>query len=240
MFLLVVGKGSNSGFGVGIVVGPRAPLRGQLCLVCFICLFLVSPVLFLVHHSFSSQLRFTVYPFPCVILKIFVVVPRAPLMFLFVSSPSCISCLIPCESQHLLSHSSFHCTPLTMCHSHILRRRSSCPFSVSCPFHYTVPAFPCAIPRVLKHLLCHFSFSPCCVPFHNIPRRRSSYPSIVLCSFHLLFLISHSISLQASPRCVPFPSSIHSVSYARDDAARMSVLCYAAAYLKPAMLTVSA
>lgn len=137
--------------------------------------------------------------------------------FSFYLLDSCISCVIPCVSQHLLSHSSTSPCDLVSLHSPYcvpFSHRSSCPFAVSCPFYHIMPAFPCAIPRVLQHLLCHFSFSPCCVPFHNIPRRRSSYPSTVLCSFHLLFLIPHSISLLASPRRVPLPYSIHSVSYA--------------------------
>lgn len=166
LFVLIVGRGSNRGFGVGIVVGPRAPLHGQLCLVRFICLFLVSPMLFLVHQSFSSQLRSTVYPSLCVILIFFVVVPRLPLMFLFrfislilVFPVSflvyrSISCPIP---RHPLA-TSFHCIPLTVSHSHIVLRAhllflvrfitlcllSPVPFLVYCSISCAISRFPLA------------------------------------------------------------------------------------------------
>lgn len=151
---------------------------------------------FLAHHSYSSQLRLTVYPSLCAVLTFIVVFPRSPLVFLFrFIFLLCISCVIPRVSQHPL-WALFRCFPLTVCHSHILRRRSP----VSGPFHLTVPDFPCAIPRVLQHLLCHFSFSPP-IFFLIVPP---------LFYFHFIYCFSY---LTASPCRLPLAMCLSHIPF---------------------------
>lgn len=128
----------------------------QQCLVGFICLFLVSPLchsprITVAPHSF-------VYCLPLSVCRSHIHRCHSSfspgVSFSFLVSVSSMSCGVPRVSQHPL-WASFRCFPLTVCHSHILRLRSP----VSCPFHPTLPDFPCAIPRVLQHLLCCSSFS---------------------------------------------------------------------------------